>query len=186
MRKFLGTACAGALAIVPLTAAAQSAAPLRPGMELAGTMEQSISSRSAYVGEPFEIDNVTSTDGYGRVTDAKIYGRVDAVTHAGQGRSAAVRLDFRRLVLPDGRTYALYARPEHIQVNTKNNAAKEAGGAIVGDLLGNYIGKVLGVGLLGPLGLVGGFLVAHNNRQPVVIPKNSLVTLRVLTARRQA
>ena len=35
-------------------------------------------------------------------------------------------------------------------------------------------------------GQIGGFLVAKNARQNVTIPQNSLVTLEVLTARRQA
>jgi hypothetical protein len=155
-------------------------------MELAGTMSRAISSGNAYDGEPFAIDNVTSTRGYGAVTDATVYGHIARVTKAGQGTAGKVRLDFDRIVLQDGRSYALDARPEHIQVLTKKNGLKEAGGAVAGDLLGNYLGKVIGVGLLGPIGLVGGFLIAKNNHQQVVIPRDSLVTLRVLTARRQA
>jgi hypothetical protein len=155
-------------------------------MDLTGTMDQTISSSSAHAGDAFKISNVTSTNGYGTVTNATIYGHVASVTTAGQGRNARVQLAFDRVQLYDGKRYSLTARPTHIKVVTKSNAAREGVGAVVGDLLGNYIGKVIGVGLLGPIGLIGGFLVAKNARQNVTIPQNSLVTLQVITSRPQA
>lgn len=155
-------------------------------MDLTGTIDQTISSSSAHAGDAFEISNVTSANGYGTVANATIYGHVASVTTAGQGRNARVQLAFDRVQLYDGKRYSLTARPTHIKVVTKSNAAREGVGAVVGDLLGNFVGKVIGASVLGPLGLIGGYLVAKNARQNVTIPQNSLVTLEVLTSRRQA
>jgi hypothetical protein len=154
-------------------------------MELTGTMDQSINSSSAHVGDRFVISNATSGD-RGIVSNATIYGHVAEVTPAAQGREARVRLAFDRVQLYNGKRSTLEARPLHIEVVTKNNAAREGVGAVVGDLLGNYIGKLIGVGLLGPIGLVGGFLVAKNDRQNVTIPQNSLITVQVIRSIPQA
>ncbi len=79
-----------------------------------------------------------------------------------------MRLAYDRIMLRSGRAYGLDARPLHLQVTTKSNAPREAGGAVVGDLLGNWLGKTIGVAVLSPIGLIGGFLVAKNARQNVV------------------
>jgi hypothetical protein len=186
MKYFTPVLLTAVLGLTPLGALAQTSSPLSPGMELTGTMDQTISSSSAHPGDPFKISNVTSTDGDGKVTAATIYGHVDAVTTAGLGRNARVRLAFDRVQLYDGKRFTLAARPTHVKVVTKSNATREGAGAIVGDLLGNFVGKLIGASLLGPLGLIGGFLVAKNARQNVTIPQNSLVTLQVITSRRQA
>jgi hypothetical protein len=175
---------AAAIGVTPLAATAQSS-PLTPGMDLTGTMDATISSSSAHVGDRFVLSNVTS-GADGAVANATISGHVAGVTPAAQGRQARVRLAFDWIRLYDGKQYPLDARPLHIDVVTKSNASREGIGAVAGDLLGNYLGKVIGVGLLGPLGLVGGYLVAKNARQNVTIPQNSLVTLQLLRSLRQA
>lgn len=171
------------IGLTPLGAMAQTS-PLTPGTDLTGTMDQTITSSSAYAGEPFKISNVNSASG--SVANGTIYGHVADVTKAGMGRNARVQLAFDRVQLYDGRRFSLDARPIHVNVVTKTNAPREGAGAIVGDLLGNWLGKTIGVALLGPIGLVGGYLVAKNARQNVTIPQNSLVTLQVITSRRQA
>ena len=185
MKFLIPSLLAAVLGLAPLGALAQTS-PLSPGMDLTGTMDQTISSSSAYVGQPFKVSNVTSTGGDGAVTDATVYGHVAGVTKAGLGRNARVRLAFDSIRLFDGKRFPLDARPLHINVVTKSNATREGAGAIVGDLLGNYLGKVIGVGLLGPLGLIGGYLVAKNARQNVTVPQNSLVTLQIIRSLRQA
>jgi hypothetical protein len=172
------------IGFMPLSAMAQSS-PVSPGIELTGTMDQTITSSNAQVGQQFQISNVTS-QGSNAIANATIYGHVAAVTTAGQGRNAQIQLAYDSLRTYDGQRYSLDARPVHINVVTKNNAAREGVGAVVGDLLGNYVGKVIGVGLLGPIGLAGGFLFAKNARQNVTIPQNSLITLQVIRSRRQA
>jgi hypothetical protein len=184
MKFLIPSVLAAVLGLTPLGALAQTS-PLSPGMDLTGTMDQTISSSTAYVAQPFKVSNVTS-GGDGAVTNATVYGHVAAVTKASMGRNARVLLAFDSIQLYDGKRFPLDARPVHINVVTKSNAPREGAGAIVGDLLGNYVGKVIGVGLLGPLGLIGGYLVAKNARQNVTIPQNSLVTLQIIRSRRQA
>jgi hypothetical protein len=186
MKGFTTVLLTAALGLTPLGAMAQTSSPLSPGTELTGTLNQAISSSSAHAGDPITISHVTSADGSGTVTAATIYGHVESVTTAGMGRNARIRLSFDQAQLYNGKRFTLAARPTHINVVTKSNAAREGVGAIVGDLLGNWVGKTIGVGLLGPLGLIGGYLVAKNARQNVTIPQYSLVTLQVLTSRRQA
>jgi stage II sporulation SpoE-like protein len=186
MKGFTTVLLTAALGLTPLGAMAQTSSPLSPGTELTGTLNEAISSSSAHAGDPITISHVTSTDGSGTVTDATIYGHVESVTTAGMGRNARIRLSFDQAQLYNGKRFTLAARPTHIDVVTKSNAAREGVGAIVGDLLGNWVGKTIGATLLGPLGLIGGYLVAKNARQNVTIPQNSLVTLQVTTSRRQA
>jgi hypothetical protein len=160
-------------------------APLQPGMDLTGTLDQSISSSNAHVGDRFVLSNVTSGDA-GMISNATIYGHVSDVTTAGQGRNARVQLAFDWIRLYDGKQFPLDARAVHVNVVTKTNAAREGIGAVAGDLLGNFVGKTIGVALLGPVGLVGGYLLAKNARQNVTIPQNSLVTLQIIRPLRQA
>ncbi len=185
MKTLLSLLLAAVFGLTPLGAMAQSSSPLQPGMDLTGTMDQSISSSSAHVGDHFVISNVTSgADGV--VSNATIYGHVAGVSVASQGHNARVRLAFDWIKLYDGKQFPLDARPVHIKVVTKSNATREGIGTVIGDLLGTYIGKVIGVGLLGPIGLVGGYLIAKNARQNVTIPQNSLITLQLIRSLRQA
>lgn len=184
MRIFASVCLAALVGLTPLGAMAQTPS-LRPGMDLTGTMDQTLSSTSAFVGEAFKLSNVTST-GTDAIANATIYGHVSSVTKAAMGRNARVQLAFDRLQLYNGASYALDARPLHIKVVTKSNAPREGIGAVVGDLLGNWAGQSIGLALLGPIGLVGGYLIAKNARQNVTIPQNSLVTLQVVNSHRQA
>jgi hypothetical protein len=181
MLRRISTALAAlALAFAPLAASAQVA----PGTTLSGTINQSLSSNTATVGEPFTMSNVRSSDG--SVTGATIYGHVASVQKAGQGTPGRVRLGFDRLVTRGGASYAIDARATDVKVQTKSNALKEAGGAVAGMVVGNILGKAIGTNVGGLLGAAGGYIVAHNNRQNVTVPSGSAVTVQVLSARRQA
>jgi hypothetical protein len=184
MRQFL--ASAAALASILLVAQVASAAPYA-GAQYAGIMTTSLDSATAYLGEPVTLNHVTSQDG--TVSGARMYGSVTRLVKPGQGRNAEIQITFRKLVLPSGATYAIDGVVTGMQVNTKNNALKEVGGAVVGMIVGNIIGKTIfhattGVG--GFLGASGGFLVAKNNRANVVVPAGSGVRVTLRTVRRQA
>jgi hypothetical protein len=158
--------------------------PLPPGSELNGVIETQLDSKSAYVGEDVLVDHVNSTDGV--VTDATLHGTVSNVVTAGQGRNAQIGLHFDTLTLRDGSVFPVDGVVESMQVNTKNNALKEAGGALAGMLAGNAIAKtLLGVSGGGLIGAVGGFLIAKDNRSDVVIPAQTAVTVRLAPQRRQ-
>lgn len=116
-----------------------------------------------------------------------MYGTVTRVVHAGQGRPGQIQMTFTRLVLRSGASYAIDGVVTGAQVQTKNNALKEAGGAVAGMLIGNAITKtifhVAGGGLLGA---AGGFLIAKNNRQDVLISRGAGVRVTLRSVRRQS
>lgn len=171
MRKILAAnALAGFMAIT--MAAAQA---LTSGSMLNGTLNQNLSSNHAYVGEPVSLSNVHG----GGVGGGTLYGYVSAVQKAGQGRPGSIQLHFNRLVTSSS-TYTVQTSVTNANVSTKNNALKEAGGALAGMLVGNAIGKtVFHTGIGGIVGAAGGFLLAKNNRQDVNMPSGTTVQVQV-------
>ncbi|GAC1574444.1 MAG: hypothetical protein NVS3B7_06320 [Candidatus Elarobacter sp.] len=180
IRRLSALAAAVAFAFVPLAASAAVTA----GTELTGSIDQSLNSGGATVGQQFTMSNVHSADN--NITGATIYGHVADVVKAGQGRPGSIGLAYDRLVTRSGSTYALDGRTTQVQENTANNTAKEAGGALIGMIVGNIVGKKLGTNAGGLLGAAGGYIIAKNNREQVTIPQNSAVTVQVLRARAQA
>ena len=179
-RKLFSFIAAAALALIPFTAFAQ----VSPGTSLSGTIDQSLGSKDAQVGQQFTMSNVSSTDQ--SIQGAKIYGHVSDVQRAGQGRPGKINLAFDRVILRSGASYAITGRATAIDVRTKSNAVNEAAGAVGGMIVGNIIGKSLGTNVGGLLGAAGGYIYAKNAKQNVVVPANSTVTVQVLRARRQA
>ena len=183
MRALTGTLLAAAMAIASLAPAAAAIS----GSTLNGTIASDVNTKTAQVGDRVVANNVTSADGSGTVSHGTLYGHVTSVTRAGQGRAAQIRIAFDRLVLSNGATYAVDGQVTGMRAQTKSNALKEAGGALGGMLVGNMIGKtVFHSGWGGFLGAAGGFLVAKNNREDMVVPAGSIVTVRVYTARQQS
>ncbi|HZX68625.1 MAG TPA: hypothetical protein VFE70_07055 [Candidatus Elarobacter sp.] len=180
IRRLSTLAAAAALALVPLAASAQITA----GTTLSGTIDQNIDSKSAVVGQRFTMSNVHSQDN--NINGATIYGHVDEVQSASQGRAGKLSLALDKLHTRSGGSYALDGRVTGVQVNTKNNTLNEAGGAVAGMIVGNIIGKKLGTNAGGLVGAAGGYLYAKNAKQNVTIPANTPVTVQVLRARRQA
>ena len=175
-RTLAGTALAGFMAATMVVAQAA----LTSGSLLNGTLNQNLSSNHAYVGEPVSLSNVTSDDGSGSVTGGTLYGSVTAVQKAGQGRPGRIELRFTRLVTRGGAVYSVNTTVTKTNTQTKNNALKEAGGAVAGMLVGNMIGKtIFHTGAGGLLGAAGGFLLAKNNKENVNIPAGSIVQVQV-------
>jgi len=180
MIRILSALVAAVLAAAPLAASAA----VGPGTELIGYMNQSLDSGSAQVGQPITIGGVHSPDN--DINGGTLYGHVCDVQHGSQGRNASIQLCFDRLRTRSGSAYAVDGRVVQVQVNTKNNALKEAGGAVAGMIVGNILGKAIGTNAGGLAGAAGGYMVAKNNRANVTIPQGSQVTVQVLRSRRQA
>jgi hypothetical protein len=160
------------------------APPPAQGRVLTGLIAGSLDSKSAQPGQPVTLENVASNDG--AIAHATLLGHVTDVTSAGQGRTAQVRMHFDKLRLADGSERPIDGVVVSVQMKTKNNAAKEIGGALLGMLAGNAIGKTLGINGGGIAGAAGGFLIAKNDRENVVIPADSAVTVQLVNPRRQA
>jgi hypothetical protein len=175
-KRFLSL-LAGALAmLIPGSALAQ----LSAGDKIVGTLNQTLDSKNAQVGQPFTLSNAHTTN-YD-INGATVYGHVSSVQSAGQGRPGKIELAVDKVNTRSGNIYKVHGYTTNVQVNTKSNAGKEAaagaGGALVGGLIGGAWGAVIGGS--------GGFLVAKNSRQNVTIPSGSLVTVEVTQSRRQA
>ncbi|HTX02644.1 MAG TPA: hypothetical protein VMD07_03100 [Candidatus Acidoferrales bacterium] len=154
-----------------------------PGTQFSGTLLQGVSSKTAHVGDQVVLVNVNSLDG--SITGARMFGRVAATQHAGQGQSGQVYLSFDTLQLANGAIYPIAGEVTQVNVKTANNGAKEALGALGGMIVGNIFGKWLGTNYGGVFGAAGGYLVAKNNRADVSIPANSNVDVRLVPPRPQ-
>jgi hypothetical protein len=179
------------VAILAALAIAMATAPVNAqtvysGMKLNGVLQSDLSSKDAQVGTPVVLTNVTAADGSGKVVGATLYGHVVAVQRAGQGARPEIQVDFTRLRMPNGATYACHASIVSANVQTKSNATREIVGAVVGNIVGNYLGKHVGTNLGGAVGLAGGFLYAKNYHENVTMPHGSVVTVEVTSARRQS
>lgn len=174
--KLITTFAAALFAILPIAALAQ----LTPGTELTGTMNQNYSSNHVQAGAPFTLSNVHSANN--DINGATIYGHVASVQSAGQGRPGKISLAFDKINMRSGSVYQISGYASTVNVQTKSNAGKELGaaaaGALVGGLLGHGVGAVLGAG--------GGALYAKNNKENVLIPQGSSVTVQITRSRRQS
>jgi hypothetical protein len=168
---------AGALfALLPVAALAQ----LTPGTTLVGTFQGNLSSNHAQVGEPFTITNAHSTN-YD-INGATIYGHVASVQAAGQGRPGKITLAYDKVNTRSGSVYQISGYTSNVDLTTKSNVAKTVGGAAAGALVGGLLGH--GIGAL--LGAGAGGVLAGNNRQNVLIPQGSSISVQVVRSRRQA
>ncbi|GAC1308024.1 MAG: hypothetical protein NVSMB21_12790 [Vulcanimicrobiaceae bacterium] len=183
MKHLSSITAAVLIGLAPLAASAA----VTVGTQLTGSIDQSLSSNHATVGEPFTMSDVRSSDN--NITGARVYGHVLNVQAAGQGTPGKIGLSYDRLVTRSGVTYAISGSTVSADTHTKSNAVKEIAGAAVGSIVGNYIGKHVGgiaSGLGGIVGAGGGYVAAKNNRQNVEITPHSTVVLQVTEARRQA
>jgi hypothetical protein len=153
--------------------------------QLTGTLQTQLDSKNAYVGQQVILTNANSSDG--SITNGTLIGTVTDVTRAGQGRNAQIQMHFDSLRRPNGRTVPIDGVVLSMDVKTKSNAAKEAGGALLGMLAGNAVLKTLfGLSGGGIIGAIGGYFIAKDNRSDVVVPANTAVTVQLVPSRRQS
>jgi hypothetical protein len=177
MKHQLTTLLAGTLfSALPLAASAQ----LSPGTLLVGTFDQNLSSNHAQVGEPITISDAHTTD-Y-NINGARIYGHVATVQAAGQGRPGKITFAYDKVNTRSGNIYRISGYTANVTTQTKSNTAKTiegaAAGALVGGLIGHGVGAVIGAG-------AGGALTA-NNRQNVLVPQGSAISVQITQSRRQS
>jgi hypothetical protein len=182
-RKALQALAVAAFAAAPLAASAQyTGDTLLPSQSVVqGTLEQTISSKTAQVGDPFVLD-VTGpypADDQ-RYAGSKVYGHVATVGHAGGMKKGSVALAFDRLTLADGTTASLQGQVLSLdaQGNRANTTSKAIIGGVVGSVLGNFVGKHIGTSIGGAVGAIGGALYAASTGQNVQVPQGSTVALK--------
>ena len=207
LRKTLQALAIAAVAALPLAASAQYNGPyngqynpqtgdtLLPSQTvISGTLEQTINSRTAQVGDPFVLDvQPPFPMDDARYQGGRVYGHVATVERAGGMHKGAVKLAFDRLTLMDGTTAALQGQVLSLdaQGNKSNSTAKTIVGGLVGQVLGNYVGKHIGTDVGGAVGAIGGAILAANTGQNIQVPQGSTVSMKTtapatVLSRRQA
>jgi hypothetical protein len=176
VRKLTTIAASALFAILPIVALAQ----LTPGTILTGSFDQNLSSNHAQVGDTVTISNAHSENN--DINGAKVYGHVSSVESAGQGRPGKIAFAFEKVAMRSGNVYSIQSYTTDVNVQTKSNAGKELGGAAAGALVGGLLGH--GVGAL--IGAAGGAVAAKNNRQNVLVPQGSSISVRIVRSRRQS
>jgi len=176
VRRLVTLLASAVFAVLPLAALAQ----VSPGTVLTGTMDQNFSSNHVQPGQPFTISNVHTANH--NINGATIYGHVASAQSASQGRPGKINLAFDKLTTRSGSVYRIEGYASNVDVQTKSNAGKELGGAAAGALVGGLLGH--GIGAL--IGAGAGGLVAKNNRQDVLIPQGSSLSVEITRSRRQS
>ena len=189
-RKSLLALTVAAFAALPLAASAQyngqyngqNGDTLLPSQSvITGTLEQSINTKTAQVGDPFVVDVQSPYPADdARYQGAKVYGHVATVNRAGGMHKAGFKLAFDRLTLVDGTTAAVQGDVLSIdaQGNKANSTAKTIAGAVVGQILGNYVGKHIGTDVGGAVGAIGGAIVAANSGQNITVSQGTTVSMK--------
>jgi hypothetical protein len=198
-RNTLLAIAVAAFAALPLAAAAQQyngggGDTLLPSQTvITGTLEQTINSRSAQVGDPFVLDVAPPYPGDDqRFQGAKVYGHVAAVQRAAGTKHGQVNLAFDRLTLMDGTTASLTGQLLSLDAKQGGNTAgRSIVGAVVGQIIGNYIGKHIGTDIGGAVGAIGGGIYAGNLGTNVTVGQGTTVALKttspaMILSRRQA
>ncbi|HME80961.1 MAG TPA: hypothetical protein VKF82_02680 [Candidatus Eremiobacteraceae bacterium] len=154
------------------------------GSAIQATLNLSLNTKSAYVGQPISM-NVQSpypSNGAG-LQGAIIYGHVAQVQKAGQGRNPQLEL-----VVDHIKSYGsssqipISAYIDKIAPKQGPNYLTGAAGAAVGMLLGNWIGKTIGTNAGGAVGLAAGFMLASNNKKDINVSGGSEVTVHLTQA----
>ena len=202
LRTTLQAIAIAALAALPLAASAQyngqynnNGDTLLPSQTvISGTLEQTINTKNAQVGDPFVLDvqpPFPADDA--RYQGAKVYGHVATVDRAGGMHKAGIVLAFDRLTLVDGTTASLQGQVLSIdtQGNKANSTAKTIAGGVVGMIVGNYIGKHIGTDIGGAIGGAGGAILAANSGQNIQVNSGTSVSMKTtapatVLSRRQA
>jgi hypothetical protein len=155
---------------------------LPAGTELNVTIDQTLDTKTANVGDRFTA-RVQPPYPFGNdaLAGAIVTGEVTRVQHAGQGTKAALDIKFDTMQLADGSTGPMDAYVSAAQPKTQmKNGARVAAYTIAGMLVGNAIVKTVFAGKHGgEAGAAGGFLLGSNYKADVQFPQGSAMTVKM-------
>lgn len=173
---------AGALLCCVLLAHTRADATTIPsGATLATTLNLSLNTKSAYVGQPISLLVVQPYPNDATVLHgSKIYGHVTRVQKASQGRNPELELALDSILLAGAtKRTPMQATISKIAPKQGPNVVYGAAGALVGMFLGNWIGKMVGTNAGGAIGAAGGFLLASNNKKDIELGEGSAVSVQL-------
>lgn len=156
---------------------------LPAGTELNVTIDSSLNTKTARVGDtftahvqpPYPLDNAN-------LQGAVITGQVIQVQKAGQGTKPEMQVKFDSIRLADGSSAPIVgtvsaSQPKKTLRNGATVAAYTIGGMLVGNVLAKTIFHSKGGGLLGA---AGGFLVGYNAKSDIEFPAGSQMTVKLI------
>lgn len=151
------------------------------------TLQQDLSTENSSAGDGFTATVASDWSQEGQVVvpaGATVHGKVTAVQEAGDGKPAAVKLDFERLEV-EGDSYDIQARLTSAnpvtRSKTRDEARKIGGGAAAGAVLGAIIsGEPEGAVIGAAAGAAGGTAVTLGTReQHAYLPKGSTIDIQL-------
>jgi hypothetical protein len=178
----------------PSFAFAQTTVTLAKGDTVNLSMQSTLDTGSAYVGERFTARVVPPyPEGDTDLANAVASGEVVKVTPAGQGRNPELLLNFSTITLANGSSYPINAE---VTGAGTTQQAKNAGHTVLttigGLIAGNVLAKVIfhaATGIGGLIGAAGGFLIGQNKKSNMTLSPGANIQLtltRPLLVRRQA
>ena len=178
----------------PSFAFAQTTVTLAKGDTVNLSMQSTLDTGSAYVGERFTARVVPPyPEGDTDLANAVASGEVVKVTPAGQGRNPELLLNFSTITLANGSSYPINAEVTGAgTTQQQKNAGHTVLSTLGGLIAGNIIGKVIfhaATGIGGLIGAAGGFLIGQNKKANVTLSPGANIQLtltRPLLVRRQA
>jgi len=172
-------ACAAiaALMMAPTMAPASRVVTLATGTMVSATMNQTLDSGSAQVGQHFTMTVVAPYPrSDGAFAGASLSGHVTNVIPAGQGKNPELAFAIDRIALQNGASGHPILMVQSQETQQHNNTGNVAVTALAGMLVGNWIGKaVFNSNAGGAVGAVAGALYASNKRTNVSLRQGSQV-----------
>jgi hypothetical protein len=174
-------AAAAAMLLAPTVAPAVASAPrvvsLASGTMLDATMDQTIDSGSAQIGQRFTMTVVPPfPQSNSQFESATLTGHVTNVVAAGQGTNPQLAFAIDKIALADGATGHPILMVQAQETQRHDNTTNVAASALAGMLVGNWIGKtVFQSNAGGAVGAVAGVLYASNKKQNVSLAQGSQV-----------
>ena len=180
------TATIAAIAVAAVVCSSPAIAPasrvvtLASGTMVSATMNQTLDSGSAQVGQRFTM---TVVGPYPRsdqaFAGASLAGHVTNVTPAGQGKNPELAFAIDRISLQNGAQGHPILTVQAQQTQQHNNTGNVAASALAGMLVGNWLGKaVFNSNAGGAVGAVAGALYASNKRTNVSLRQGSEVVFQ--------
>ncbi|HLN47791.1 MAG TPA: hypothetical protein VK216_05950 [Magnetospirillaceae bacterium] len=172
---------AGATAIIWSSGSLAARAVIPAGSSIEATLNLSLNTKSAYVGQPISMNvQAPYPSNGGALQGSTIYGHVAQVQKAGQGRNPQLELVVDH-IKPSGSSsqIPISAYIDKIAPKQGPNYLTGAAGAAVGMLLGNWLGKTIGTNAGGAVGLAAGFMLASNNKKDINLAGGSEVTVHL-------
>lgn len=175
--KIAGCAVAAAMLLAPSMAPAAGVVVMSTGTMVDATMNQTIDSGSAQVGQTFTMNVVPPLpQGNPAYSGATLYGHVTQVAAAGQGTKPELAFAIDKITLPNGDVGHPILMVQSQQTQQHSNATRLVAGAAAGMLLGNWVGKaVFSSNAGGAVGLFAGALYASNMHTNVSLRQGSEV-----------